>query len=508
MAFSNLFSSGKPAKKTIANEAAESTRPAIKEILDMQDLKDDVPTRFANKGAAVSSANRVNTPLGVDPKALAKAAAARIDAIEKEMALDLRGADASKLAVHPRANELASRGSGFVKVALPPGMAPPPVMVKPSSPAVAAAMAEALTVMPEMATNLFLGNTSLAEVIDVKESTTAPAVEESAVLYASGQTDAAIQVLMTAFASETGLGSSEFNAYRTLLDLLRLKGDQALFDDVAMDFVTRFQKSPPSWETHEVEDAPVVIGAVPCIDLGEMLDVSIVPMLEQLKVLAQHATTLRMDASHMGYVNVEDGFGCELMLRVMKAFEQADFSLEVVGIAQLVAVLKPHLKVGDTSVSPHVWMLYLELLRLVNQPGVFEERATEFVITYEVSPPSWVAPSSKIKMTHAAKNDEPTTVMQFERLDHVRLKGEITGDGEAMINEIAHGFQDNPVVVCDCSRLRRVEFSVAAKLLTALTYWTSENKVVEFRNLNHPIASLFVALGIHHLAVVERRRDA
>jgi ABC-type transporter Mla MlaB component len=480
----------------------------IKEILDMQDMKDDVPTRFANKGAPPSPANRINTPLGVDPKALAKAAAARIDQIEQEMALDLRGADASKLAVHPRANELANRGSGFVRVALPPGMAPPPVMVKPSSPAVAAAMAEALTVMPEMATNLFLGNTSLAQVIDVKESTTAPALEEATVLFANGQLNDAINVLVAGFSSEKGLGGSEFNAYRTLLDLLRIKGDQAMFDNVAMDFVVRFEKSPPSWEVHLVDDEPVVLGSVPSIDLGEMLDVSIVPMLEQLKVLAQQSTTLRMDASHITNVNVDDGFGCELMLRVMRAFEQADFSLEVVGIPQLVSVLRPHLKVGNKAVSPHVWMLYLELLRLVNQPGVFEERATEFVITYEVSPPSWIAPSSKIKMTHGVKNDEPTTVMQFDRLDHIRLKGDITGDGEALINEIAHGLQDNPVAVCDCSRLRRMEFSVAAKLLTALTFWTSEHKVVEFRNLNHPIASLFVALGIHHLAVVERRRDA
>ncbi len=507
MAFSNLFSSPKSTKKTV-NPAAEQARPLIKEILDMQDLKDDVPTRFSKRNALPSSENRINTPLGVDPKALAKAAAARIDQIEQEMALDLRGADASKLAVHPRANELANRGSGFVRVALPPGMAPPPMMVKPSSPTVAAAIAEALTVMPEMATNLFLGNTSLAEVIDVKESTTAPALEEATVLYANGQLDDAINVLVSGFASEHGLGGSEFNAYRTLLDLLRIKGDQAMFDNVAMDFVVRFDQSPPSWDVHQVEDQPVVLSAVPTIDLGEMLDVSIVPMLEQLKVLAQHSTTLRMDASHITNVNVADGFGCELMLRVMRAFEQAEFSLEVVGIPQLVSVLKPHLKVGNQSVSPHVWMLYLELLRLVNQPGVFEERATEFVITYEVSPPSWVAPSSKIKMTSAVNNNEPTTIMQFDRLDHIRLTGDIVGDGEALINEIAHGLQDNPVAVCDCTRLRRVEFGVAAKLLTALTYWTAENKTVEFRNLNHPIATLFVALGIHHLAVVNRRSDA
>lgn len=504
MAFRKLFGSTKLGKSFSATVVNDGARPAMKEILDMKDLKDEIPARFTHSLNTDQTHVRINTPLGVDPKALAKAAAARIDAIEKEMALDLRGLDAHKLAAHPRANELAHRGAGFVRVALPPGMAAP---VSPTSPNNAAQAPRSPTVMPEMATQLFLGDTSLADVIDVKESTTAPAVEEAAVLYANGQLDDAIKVLSQAFFSPEGLGASEFNAYRTLLDLLRMSGNQAMFESVAMDFVVRFEKSPPSWEDHTLEDLPVLLGSVPSIDLGDMLDVSIVPQLEQLKVLAQQSTTLRMDASHITNVNIDDGFGCELMLRVLKAFEQADFTLEVVGIAQLVSVIKPHLIVGHKAVSPHVWMLYLELLRMVDQQAVFEERAVEFAITHDTSPPSWLAPSKKMTMGNTAGLG-PHTLMQFERLDHIRLKGEIQGDGSDLINEIARGMHDHSVVICDCLRLRRIEFSVAAKLLTALTVWTSENKVVEFRNLNHPIAALFVALGIHHLAVVERRRDA
>jgi hypothetical protein len=67
---------------------------------------------------------------------------------------------------------------------------------------------------------------------------------------------------------------------------------------------------------------------------------------------------------------------------------------------------------------------------------------------------------------------------------------------------------DNSVVVCDCRDLKLIEFEVAGRLLTALTAWSAELKTVEFKNLSNPIATLFVVLGIQHLAVVERRRDA
>ena len=348
-----------------------------------------------------------------------------------------------------------------------------------------------------------LGDTNLAALIEVKEAHMAPIVEESAVLFANGQTAVAIKHLSAALAIRGRLGQSEFNAYRTLLDLYRITGEQQAFENHAIDFAVRFEKSPPSWGAVEVV-SPTMISAIPTLDIGEQLDGTIIPILEQLKVLALNSTHIRLDMSNVSQINYLDGFGCELLMRVLKAFEPTDYWLEVVGVRHLFSRLKPMISARSKRVSGHVWLLYLELLRMENQPLLFDEIAFRFSMVYDLSPPQWVNP----KQTGAALgNKELPKEMETNRADHIVLAGMIDGDGSSLINLLAQGFQVSNTVVCDCKKLKRLGFEAAGRLLTALSAWTSESKTVQFRNLSHPIAALFVVLGIQHMAIVERRKD-
>jgi hypothetical protein len=334
----------------------------------------------------------------------------------------------------------------------------------------------------------------------------APAVEEAAVLYANNQLDSAILVLTNAFRDKNNFGNSEFNAYRLLFDLLRIKGDSHTFDRFAIDFATRFEKSPPTWQL--AKNAPVVmLDAVPTLDLGEMLDASIVPVLEQLKVVALNNVRMRLDAGNISNINYTDGFGCELLMRVLNAFENTKYQLELVGTQHLFKKLRPFIQAKQANVSGHLWLLYLEMLRLQNQQLLFEDIAVKFASVYEVSPPSWKPPSKQLQ---DPINDllEPKTIMTFDQPDFIRLSGEIKLNCDALINQLAQGLHASPSVVCDCRDLRLISFDAAGRLLTALTAWSAELKTVEFKNLSNPIATLFVVLGIQHLAVVERRREA
>lgn len=473
-----------------------------KELLEMQTIPvDDAhlhrkPDRIVEKREF-----RVNSPIGVDPKAMAKAAAARIDAIEQEIALDLRGAAVAKIGMHPRANQVAMR-AGFNRIAPPKGVE---AFVDTAEQAKAPERAHRLEKMPEMANTLMLGDTDLSAIIEVKEVSMAPAVEEAAVMYAKGQTDSAIQVLTIALKDKNGLGNSEFNAYRMLFDLLRYKDDSVRFDRYAIDFATRFQKSPPTWKLSK--NAPVVmLDAIPTLDLGEMLDSSIVPVLEQLKVVALQNNRMRLDAGNITNINYTDGFGCELLLRVLKAFEDTPYELELIGTQHLFKKLRPFIQAKQANVSGHLWLLYLEMLRLQNQPALFEDISFKFATVYEVSPPSWKTPSVQLQ---DPSNDlvNAKTIMVFDKPDFIRLSGEIKFNGDALINQIAKGLHASTNVVCECGDLRFISFDAAGRLLTALTAWSAELKTVEFKNLSNPVATLFVVLGIQHLAVVERRRD-
>ncbi len=492
--------------KNSLSQESESTVGMNKELLKMQTIPaDKIVTRPIQKNSD-ERLNRYNSPIGVDPKAMAKAAAARIDAIEQEIALDLRGSAAANIGLHPRANQVANR-AGFNRITPPKGVN---LLKEVETTLTFSAETNAnYTIMPEVSNTLILGDTNFNDIIEVKEVSMAPAVEEASILYASGQLDEAINLLLTAFNDKNSLGNSEFNAYRVLFDLLRYKGDSHTFDQYAIDFATKFEKSPPAWELSKPLEH-IALDNIPILDLGEILDSSIVPVLEQLKVIALHHKHIRIDVGNITNINYTDGFGCELLMRVLNAFENTEYQLELIGTQQLFGKLSFFIQNKQAGISGHLWLLYLEMLRMQNQQVLFDSVALSFSNQYELSPPSWRSPAKQF----IKKNSElPSTTIIVDRSDSIKLSGEIHSkgartDGNALINQLAKGLHDNSIVVCDCRDLKLIEFEVAGRLLTALTAWSAELKTVEFKNLSNPIATLFVVLGIQHLAVVERRRDA
>ncbi len=484
----------------------EPSTSITKELIEMHTIAELTVSKHNRQGQSSEKKEfRINSPLGVNPKAMAKAAAARIDAIEQEIALDLRGTSAAKIGMHPRANEVAMR-AGFNRIAPPKGVELPLDAIAESRLHQNIDKLTQYTVMPEMAHTMMLGDTNLSAVIEVKEVNMSPAVEEAAVLYAHGEIDSAIHTLTNAFKVQNSLGNSEFNAYRMLFDLLRCKGDSDTFDRYAIDFAIRFEKSAPAWNLPK-ETAAVTVEQIPTLDLGEILDVSIVPVLEQLKVIALKHNKMRLNAGNITNINDVDGFGCELLLRVLTAFESTSYELELIGTENLFQKLRPYIQAKLANVSGHLWLLYLEMLRLQNQPLLFEDIAFKFAAVYEVSPPSWRMPSKQLQTLE--ENDlTPKTVMTFNQSDYIRLSGEIKSNSDHLINQLAKGLHNSSSVVCDCRDLKLISFEAAGRLLTALTAWSAELKTVEFKNLSNPIVTLFVVLGIQHLAVVERRREA
>ncbi|HET7774337.1 MAG TPA: hypothetical protein VFK82_10970, partial [Burkholderiaceae bacterium] len=76
--------------------AGNTSRPngvVPKELLDIAEAPMELPEPppLSPKAPESAFAARQNAPIGVDPKALARAAVAKIDAIESEMSLDFVG---------------------------------------------------------------------------------------------------------------------------------------------------------------------------------------------------------------------------------------------------------------------------------------------------------------------------------------------------------------------------------------------------------------------------------
>src|SRR5437868_267437 len=78
------------------------------------------------------------------------------------------------------------------------------------------------------------------------------------------------------------------------------------------------------------------------------------------------------------------------------------------------------------------WILLLELLQWQHEHEVFEERAIEFAVAFEVSPPSWEPPPDTALA--AAEAEESTARSAApENADQLSWQGTLTGSSDSQL---------------------------------------------------------------------------
>ncbi|MDH5209553.1 MAG: hypothetical protein OEW34_12995, partial [Burkholderiaceae bacterium] len=291
--------------------------------------------------------------------------AAKIDAIESEMARDfLRPSGRSSEFPNSAANSTLARPSQQPVSSV----AAPAVSAAPAPPPAAPMPAETL----DPGTDDWQGN---ANAIELHGEGTGSAIEETAILFANGLLEPAEAGLRAAIQADA-LGDSAQRGWLMLFELLQQRADKAAFDSLTIEYVLRFESSPPAWIEYKEEGAVVTpAGAAPpagapVIALPDVVDASVVKHLEQLKQQSLVHQSITLDASN---VRTMDMVGAELMLRVLNAFKRASHELIVMGADQLVTPLRAAVEAGRRDPSDAVWMLLLEVFRLLNRQHDFEE---------------------------------------------------------------------------------------------------------------------------------------
>lgn len=503
----------------------------------------------ADTGTARAGVSATHPPVRNQESArsVALATAAKIDAIESEMARDF----------------LRARG------ALPPGAS------RTDPPASAPAVADTGIPPEAHGASELVSNTAQATVpagpdeepdpdaallgsvnaIEVGSNATS-LLDEAAILFANGQPDSAERGLHAALAGD-GLGSSAERGWRMLLELQNQRGSRGVHSETATRFRQRFQMAPPAWFDYAVTSAPGASptpapvagtrlpavdsaqaarssqenptaslaagsglggvsangtapdGAIPIIVLPEAIDAAIVKPLEELKSLATSHPRLLLDVSSARSVNM---VGAELLLRVFHAFRRAPHELQFAGTDALQAALRRAIEPGRRDPSDAAWMLLMEVQRLQNRQADFEETGIQYCITYEVSPPSWEPPPPNIRLCARPPAAIPQTPPVAPAgtpapADVVEWRGEILADDDPHLNRLTLAARDRKQLTVDCSGLRRMAFSPATTLLGHLFKLQQAGVAIEFRNVNALVAALWQLLGIASVAEVRLRRE-
>lgn len=308
----------------------------------------------------------------------------------------------------------------------------------------------------------------------------APAVEESAILYASGQAAAAEALLRESLPT---LGHAERLPWWMLFDLYQADGREEAFESVAIDYASHFETSPPTWSPLPATPVPGAVRPAPGVATVEtfdaVLDANVAPRLR--RVLESTAPLVRLD---FGKVRSIDADGATAVLAALQNLRKSERELVLAGVDKLLALLGPTLQIGVRQPNQAPWLLLLELLLLTNREKEFEESAMDYCVTYEVSPPQFEAPR---RVSTAA----PAPSLG----DRFMLPSVVNGQDNSLLAAIDAYAEDRELLLLDCSRLARIDYAGAGALLGRLDALAAAGQSVELRELNHLSAVLLRLLG-------------
>ena len=478
MAFSGLF--GKKKEKETA-ERSRSRSGASRSAHTSSSIGRNSGEPTTTRGGPIT------TPPNLSPREVARATAEKIDKIESEMSRDLGRRTGSPAAPEAPKSGAASRTNWG----------------RPSH------LKSNVTTLNSIgqSTDIRLGDSILANAMELSDAVNVnPALEEAAILYANGQDFPALAVLADAVRTDRGT-----QTWLMLLDLYQSLGKKEDFENLAIDYAVRFETSAPAWsEDNTRKPAPAKPRLSPvraAVVFKGALDGRIVTQLEQLKKLAQKNPMLHLE---FGQVTSVDTAGADLILRVFAAFQKSNHEVAIRGAEHLATKLLAAIEVGRRDESNAVWMLLLEIYRVLGRQAAFEETSIDYCVTYEVSPPSWEPASPKYRLDEApaapAAAAAPAVDADILPADAIALSGELVGKIDADMARLTHFAAERKRVVIDCAKLVRVDFTAAGVLLNWSVGSRGAGKTIEFVHVGHLVAALFVVMGLHEVVLIERRK--
>ncbi len=316
--------------------------------------------------------------------------------------------------------------------------------------------------------------------------------EEAAVLYANDQNDAAAAVLAS-FVDTLPIGQGEF-MWQMLLDLYKLTGMRAEFDERVIAYARSFEKSPPPWD---VTDAPAqkAKSSTPSVAMGAALTEQVAKQFDRVRETARKHGTVRIDLSRL---RSADEAGCQLFRDLVLDLRGEGVTVRLSGCSSVAAMLGGQVTAGQAE-NRGMWLLLLDMLQHTDDIERFEEVAVDFAVTFEVSPPSWEPPDM----------EEITATTDIEGASEAptgfALEGEVLGASAEGIRKLAAFAADQTSVNVDCSRLRRMDFVAAGSLFNVLATLQGQGKLVSLNRVNAMVAALLRVMGIDQVARLQLR---
>ena len=323
----------------------------------------------------------------------------------------------------------------------------------------------------------------------------APIIAEAATLFANGEVEQALARLSNSVREED-LGDSAQQAWLMLFDLYQHRGQRVEFEALALEFVVKFERSPPAWiESDERHDPALATGGIGYFALNGMLTGASAPELEKLRNTP--GRTVRIECDRLLGL---DGPGCRLLREALLSVHDAGKEVVFTGESRLLAFLERFCQPGKIETDAAAWALLLDVYRTLDLKDKFEEAAVNYAVTFEVSPPSW-EPQPKAEARRSA------VLRPVEAAEQALiLSGELSGAGEPLARQLQDWAGANKMLVVDMSRATRVDLATAGLMLRVLSELQKSGTTIQIRGANELICALFSAVGLNRVARIIPRK--
>jgi anti-anti-sigma regulatory factor len=321
-------------------------------------------------------------------------------------------------------------------------------------------------------------------------------LENAALLFANGQDAAARELLEQGVSTDQDTKLSPL-AWLALFDLLQRANDRVAFDQLSMQYVLQFERSAPAWEEPRKSAAGEAQGGGGgYIAITGKLSSQSRAQLEGLKrALEKCVPRARIDlASVTGF----DDDGAKLLAADLARARNQRMELAIQRPEKLRAALEEAVAKGREG-GEGAWLLSLELMQWGHEQAAFDERAVEFAVTFELSPPSWEppprAPGTKRDVIPDENAAAATALVPADK-DMVFFEGVLGGAAPPALARLTDFASRNPVVPINMTEVERIDFVCAGALLNTITRIEAQGKAVQIAGASPIVRALLLLIGI------------
>lgn len=314
-----------------------------------------------------------------------------------------------------------------------------------------------------------------------------PALEEAVILYATGRTGEATAALTRYILNHPDNRDPE--PWRMLFDLYEVTGQQAEFEDLAMDFAVRFERSPPTWRAQS-QTEPGASGNPPRFAFGTKLSAEDQAALGRFMRECAAADAVVLDFNATPVPDSETY--ARALLECLARLAGSGKAIRLLGGDAFVVRLNASRAGG--RLSEPLWLLLLQLLQLQGKAEEFESVALDYAVRFEMSPPSYTPPR-RVAAAEATRGGPSGEVFP--------LYGVISPAEASVFADLRTFAADLARVEIDLSQVSRVDFMVVGLLMDTVATLAQSGRQVAFKDGNEMVNLLLRMVGVGQFATIQ-----